>query len=88
MPKKRFSAEQTRATRGTISLQHPHSWHSRAGGGAVHSIISGLMHRSKLNLYLIASAGISVGEAAPSNIQSNIKFVISASSFFNLIFLI
>jgi hypothetical protein len=47
MPKKRFSAEQTRATRGTISLQHPHSWHSRAGGGAVHSIISGLMHRSK-----------------------------------------
>jgi hypothetical protein len=21
--------------------QHPHSWHSRAGGGAVHSIISG-----------------------------------------------
>src|SRR5450759_3179883 len=27
--------------------QHPHSWHSRAGGGAVHSIISGLMHRSK-----------------------------------------
>jgi hypothetical protein len=26
---------------------------------------SGLMHRSKLNLYLIASAGISVGEAAP-----------------------
>jgi len=27
--------------------------------------ISGLMHRSKLNLYLIASAGISVGEAAP-----------------------
>jgi hypothetical protein len=27
--------------------QHPHPWHFRAGGGAVHSIISGLMHRSK-----------------------------------------
>jgi len=26
---------------------------------------TGLMHCSKLNLYLIASAGISVGEAAP-----------------------
>src|SRR5271154_4991729 len=25
--------------------QHPHLWHSRAGGGAVHSIISGLMRR-------------------------------------------
>src|SRR5262249_25573525 len=27
--------------------QHPHPWHFRAGGGAVHSIISRLMHRSK-----------------------------------------
>src|SRR5215467_2632553 len=27
--------------------QHPHPWHFRAGGGAVHSIRSGLMHRSK-----------------------------------------
>src|SRR5262249_20174805 len=27
--------------------QHPHPWHFRAGGGAVHSIKSGLTHRSK-----------------------------------------
>jgi hypothetical protein len=29
------------------------------------SAMNGLLHRSKLNLYLIASAGISFGEAAP-----------------------
>jgi hypothetical protein len=33
--------------------QHPHSWHSRAGGGAVHSIRSGQMHRGKLHLQSI-----------------------------------
>src|SRR5262249_60844540 len=27
--------------------QHPHPWHFRAGGGAVHSIKSGQPHRSK-----------------------------------------
>src|SRR5262249_48240740 len=27
--------------------QHPRPWHFRAGGGAVHSIKSGLTHRSK-----------------------------------------
>jgi hypothetical protein len=29
--------------RGSLK-RHPHLWHSRAGGGAVHSIRSGLMH--------------------------------------------
>jgi hypothetical protein len=28
--------------------QHPLQWQFRAGGGAVHSIKSGLMHRSKV----------------------------------------
>src|SRR6266576_1394462 len=27
--------------------QHPHPWHFRAGGGAVHSIKSTFMHRNK-----------------------------------------
>jgi hypothetical protein len=36
--------------------QRPHSWHSRAGGGAVHSIKSRLMHRSKQHLYSITSS--------------------------------
>jgi hypothetical protein len=31
----------------TARQQHPHSWHFRAGGGAVHSINSGLMHCNK-----------------------------------------
>src|SRR5262244_3656008 len=31
--------------------QHPHPWHFRAGGGAVHSIISGLTHRKKATLF-------------------------------------
>src|SRR5258708_12098937 len=30
--------------------QRPHPWHSRAGGGAVHSIMNGLMHCSKSDL--------------------------------------
>src|SRR5215472_2437522 len=30
--------------------QHPHPWHFRAGGGAVHSIKSGLTRRSKKEL--------------------------------------
>jgi hypothetical protein len=49
---------------------------------------SGLLHPSKLNLYLITPAEISLGEAAPGNIQINIKFVISASSVFKFIQLI
>src|SRR6266516_3901882 len=36
--------------------QHPHPWHSRAGGGAVHSINNGLMHRSKMSRYPITSS--------------------------------
>jgi hypothetical protein len=47
----------------------PHLWSNSGQNVAMPrrtlSAISGLMHRSKLNLYLIASAGISVGEAAP-----------------------
>src|SRR5215469_7993806 len=31
--------------------QAPHQWHSRAGGGAVHSIITGLMQCSKSPLF-------------------------------------
>src|SRR6516225_8370699 len=31
----------------TARQQHPHSWHFRAGGGAVHSINSGLIHCNK-----------------------------------------
>jgi hypothetical protein len=27
-----------------VLYRHPHPWHSRAGGGAVHSIRGGLMH--------------------------------------------
>jgi hypothetical protein len=43
--------------------QRPRLWHSRAGGGAVHSIKSGLMHRSKDRIFdqpfsvLIAAVG-------------------------------
>src|SRR6266545_4008295 len=33
--------------------QHPHPWHFRAGGGAVHSIKSELIHRNKKHLYSI-----------------------------------
>src|SRR6266511_452123 len=42
--------------------QHPHPWHFRAGGGAVHSIKSGLMHRSKALLLSVTSP---VGTKAP-----------------------
>src|SRR5262249_41265927 len=31
--------------------QHPRPWHFRAGGGAVHSIKSGLTHCSKISLF-------------------------------------
>src|SRR5215469_5822740 len=31
--------------------QHPHPWHFRAGGGAVHSIKSGLAHCSKISQF-------------------------------------
>src|SRR4030095_14488984 len=34
----------------------PHPWHSRAGGGAVHSINKRLMHCSKLHHYSITSS--------------------------------
>src|SRR5262249_25066239 len=36
--------------------QHPRLWHSRAGGGAVHSIRSGLIHCSKGTCYSITSS--------------------------------
>src|SRR5262249_38450587 len=35
--------------------QPPHPWHSRAGGGAVHSISSGLMQRSTEHPYSMTS---------------------------------
>src|ERR1035437_9130658 len=43
--------------------QPTHSWHSRAGGGAVHSIRSGLMHRSKHHRYSITSSAM---ESSPN----------------------
>src|SRR5215831_6931023 len=36
--------------------QHPHAWHFRAGGGAVHSIKSGHSHCSKKHGYSITSS--------------------------------
>src|SRR5260370_24620181 len=49
--------------------QRPHPWHSRAGGGAVHSIMNGLMRRSKRHLYSItlsARPSSEGGTARPS----------------------
>ena len=52
--------------------QHPHPWHFRAGGGAVHSIKSGQTHRSKKRFYSItSSAGASnfAGISSPLGTQ-------------------
>jgi hypothetical protein len=51
-----------------LHQQQPYSWHSRAGGGAVHSINSGHMHRSKLHLYSITSFARSKTVPGSSNL--------------------
>src|SRR6267154_5449449 len=59
----------TRSSESWEPQQRPHPWHSRAGGGAVHSIMNGLIRRSKRHLYSItlsARPSCEGGTARPS----------------------
>jgi hypothetical protein len=52
------SAQVAPPNRGSLK-RHPLRWHSRAGGGAVHSITFGLMRRSKGPYSITSSASAS-----------------------------
>src|SRR5262249_23567771 len=61
--------------------QHPHPWHFRAGGGAVHSINSGLVQCSKRRPYSIPSSARErkdSGIVRPSNLAV-LRFTISSN---------
>src|SRR6266508_3082244 len=61
--------------------QRPHPWHFRAGGGAVHSIKTGIMQRSKRQKEIVAALHSVTSSARPSSDSGTVRESVGAYGY-------